>query len=417
MKIKATDQREQGFYLFLMISAYASTLMFGLYYYFVGAHIIAYSTGIAFILFSLFGLISFVYPNLVLLFRLSISTALGAFFIQTMYTGGVQSPSMGEFIIIPLLAFFYRPKKDRYFFLVVSALCMVLMWVLTEMGIAKNLLHSEDRGTNSLMAHLFIYVIVGIFTFLFRYASIAKNKKLGASMKELQETTQKLIQSEKMASLGIMSAGVAHEINNPLNFIKGGIEVLDEELKKEKNLEMDHEPCIHVVKEGVERAAAIVNSLSHFSRQTDSMDESCNLHSILDNCLVMLQQKLKYKAELIKNYTHEDVIIKGNEGKLHQAFLNLIANAEHAIQDKGKITIETKVSKNIVQVSISDSGAGIGKENLLKISDPFFTTKPVGKGTGLGLTITYQIIEEHNGSVSVTSQVGKGTKFVLEFKT
>jgi signal transduction histidine kinase len=417
VKIKATDQREQGFYLFLMISAYASTLTFGLYYYFVGAYIIAYSTGVAFTLFCFYGLISFIYPNLVLLFRLSIITALAAFFIQVMYTGGIYSSSMGEFIIIPLLAFFYRPKSDRYYFLVIAACCMLVMWPLTKMGIAQNILNSQDRMTNSLMANVFMFSIVTVYTFLFRYALVVKNKKLGASMIELKETTQKLIQSEKMASLGIMSAGVAHEINNPLNFIKGGIEVLDEELKKEKNLTMDHEPCIHVVKEGVTRAAAIVNSLSHFSRQTDSMDEPCDLHAILDNCLVMLQQKLKYKAELIKKYSTESVLIRGNEGKLHQAFLNFLSNSEQAIENKGIVTIETTVSKKSISVSISDTGIGISQENLKKISDPFFTTKPIGKGTGLGLTITYRIIEEHGGTISVTSKAGKGTKFTVDFNT
>lgn len=399
-----------------MISAYASTLSFGLYYYFIGAYLIAYAAGIAFILFCIFGLISFVYRNLVLLFRLSIATSLGTFFIQVMYTGGVQSPSMAEFIIIPLLSFFYKPKRDRYVFLVLSFLCILLMWPLTELGIAKNILHSSDRGLNSLFVQIFVFSIVAIFTFLFRYASTVKNKKLGASMKELKETTHKLIQSEKMASLGIMSAGVAHEINNPLNFIKGGIEVLDEELKKEKGLKLDHQPCIHVVKEGVSRASAIVSSLSHFSRQTDSMDEDCNLHEIMDNCLVMLMQKLKYKVEIDKKYSKETPFIKGNQGKLHQAFLNIISNAEHAIESKGYITLFTRNLKNGVLVEIRDTGSGISTADLKRISDPFFTTKPIGKGTGLGLSITYKIIEEHNGSISVSSEKGKGTKFAIEFR-
>lgn len=416
MKIKATDQREQGFYLFLMISAYASTLAFGLYYYFIEVYVIAYTTGVAFALFSLYGIISFVYPNLILLFRLSIITALAAFFLQVFYTGGVHSPSMGEFIIIPLLAFFYRPKKDRYFFLAISICCLLTMWVMTNLGLTQNLLKPEDMATNSLLANVFTYAIVAIFTFLFRYASIVKNKKLGASMQELKETTQKLIQSEKMASLGIMSAGVAHEINNPLNFIKGGIEVLDEELKKEKNLEMDHEPCIHIVKEGVSRAAAIVSSLSQFSRQTDSIDEDCNLHEIMDNCLVMLMQKLKYKVEIDKRYSKDSICIKGNQGKLHQAFLNIISNAEHAIESKGSITLFTRPLNNGILVEIRDTGSGISNADLQRISDPFFTTKPIGKGTGLGLAITYKIIEEHNGSISVSSEEGKGTKFAIEFR-
>lgn len=276
-----------------------------------------------------------------------------------------------------------------------------------------NILPKEHILTNSLLSNLFVFAIVMIYTFLYRGALANKNKLLGESMKELKVTTEKLIHSEKMASLGIMSAGVAHEINNPLNFIKGGIEMLSKKLEGSK----DHQPFIEAVEEGVRRASSIVNSLGHFSRETAAMDEECDLHQIIENCLVMLQHKLKYKVNLVKKFSKADHLkVVGNEGKLHQAILNIISNAEQAIVNEGTITIETLAKKDHLKLSISDTGVGIGKENLNKISDPFFTTKPAGSGTGLGLSITYKILEEHHAKISVSSQPSKGTIFTVMFE-
>lgn len=408
-------KREQGFYLFLMISAYVSTLVFGGFYYTADIPQLYLPTFAAFILFVLFGVLSFFSVSLVLLFRLSIVTALAAFFNQVFYTGGISSSGIIEFVIPPLLAFFYRPLSDRFVLMVVSAICLVAMWPLTEWGYTQNLLPEPMQNAHALLCAVFVFSIVTIYTFLFRNALVIKNQKIGESMKQLQDTTHKLIQSEKMASLGMLSAGVAHEINNPLNFIKGGIEILEQELKNDKELKFEAAPSIHVIKEGLTRASVIVNSLNHFSRNTESMNERCNINDIVTNSLIMLQPKLKYKGKVEKDLTDEELIIRGNEGKLHQAFLNIISNAEQAIGKEGTISVKTRKKNNSIEVEIKDNGVGISKENLNKISDPFFTTKPVGKGTGLGLAITYKIIEDHNGSVNVSSKLGKGSTFVLSF--
>ncbi len=408
---------ERSFYLFLMISAYVSTLVFGGYYYSLDLSELYIPTFSAFILFVLYGILSFLKISLVLLFRLSIATALMAFFNQIYYSGGILSSGLLEFIIPPLLAFFYRPIYDRYIFMIISGICLIAIYPLTTLGYTINLIPSDEAYVHGILCAVFVFTIVSIYTFLFRNALVVKNQKIGESMKELQKTTQKLIQSEKMASLGVLSAGVAHEINNPLNFIKGGVEILEQGLQQEKDLKFDADASINVIKEGLKRSSAIVNSLNHFSRYTEAMDESCDIHEILDNCLVMLQPKLKYKGEVVKEYANESLTVKGNEGKLHQAFLNLLSNAEQAIKDKGIIRVSTKKLKRQLNIEIADDGEGISKENLAKISDPFFTTKPVGKGTGLGLSITYKIIEEHKGRIKVESKVGKGTKFTVTFKS
>lgn len=410
-------KRQQNFYLFLMISAYVSTLGFGTYYYWLGVEKVYMPTYAAFILFVIYGIASFYTKKLVWLFRLSIITASLAFFNQVWHTGGTHSPALFEFVIPPLLAFFYRPVRDRFIFMGLSFLVMLSFWPLTHWGFTQSLLPVGEHNLHGILCGTFVFLIVSIYTVLFRNAISDKNKKLGTSMMQLRDTTQKLIHAEKMASLGMLSAGVAHEINNPLNFIKGGIEILEEDLKKMNGSYQAMESSFEVIKEGLSRASVIVNSLSHFSRQTDAMNETCDLHQILDNSTVMLQHKLKYKGKLLKKYDDRPALVSGNEGRLHQAFLNFIANAEEAIDEEGQIELGTEVLDEEVKVSIRDTGIGIKTEDLSRIRDPFFTTKPVGEGTGLGLAISYKIIEDHKGTIEVQSEPGIGTCFQINFQS
>jgi signal transduction histidine kinase len=156
-------------------------------------------------------------------------------------------------------------------------------------------------------------------------------------------------------------------------------------------------------------AAEIVASLNHYSRQDELKINECNIHEIIDNCLVILQSQLKNKIEVTKLYDTQLAIVIGNEGKLHQAFLNVITNAEQSIVDHGIINIVTEIKSNFINIAISDNGCGIDSENIQKVIDPFFTTKAPGKGTGLGLSITYNIIQEHNGIIEFNSQPNLGT--------
>jgi signal transduction histidine kinase len=237
-----------------------------------------------------------------------------------------------------------------------------------------------------------------------------------STLKNLQNTQNHLVHSEKMASLGVLSAGVAHEINNPLNFINGGILGIENYIHENLNEHMEAlSPMIEGIHEGVRRAADIVTSLNHYSRRDDMSGNFCEIHAIIDNCLVMLQSQLKFKVMVYKHYTEKLFTLFGNEGKLHQAFLNLLLNAIQAIEEKGTITIHTTLEGNNLIVSITDTGCGISKEDLPKITDPFFTTKDTGKGTGLGLSITYNIIQELKGTLIFESQPGKGTKAIIIF--
>ncbi|MGV8829515.1 MAG: PAS domain-containing sensor histidine kinase [Breznakibacter sp.] len=236
--------------------------------------------------------------------------------------------------------------------------------------------------------------------------------ELEQALQELKNTEKQLMLADKMASLGLLAAGIAHEINNPLNFIKGGIYGLEtffhENLPNEKQEEAF--PLIMAIDKGIDRAADIVRSLNRFSRQTENRSESCDLHAIIEDCLILMESQMKNRIQITKQLEAGYHTFIYNEGRINQAILNLLTNAAQAIENQGKINIRTKNQKKLLILSIHDDGCGIEQQHLNRIFDPFFTTKEPGKGTGLGLSITFQIIKEINGTIEYNSEPGKGTK-------
>ncbi|MFN8256006.1 MAG: two-component regulator propeller domain-containing protein [Bacteroidales bacterium] len=239
---------------------------------------------------------------------------------------------------------------------------------------------------------------------------LLQKEEIETSLNNLQAAQNQIIQSEKMASLGILAAGVAHEINNPLNFIHSGIFLLETNIKEDlPDYHLKMRNIFEGINTGISRTATIVSSLSQYSRQNDKEITKCNLHKIIQNCLVMLQSETKNRIEIIKQFYDENALVSGNEGRLHQAFLNILINSVHAIEHKGQIGIKTFEEHDKIVLNISDNGNGISQENLKKIFDPFFTTKEPGKGTGLGLSIAYNIIHEHGGVIEIDSEENSGT--------
>lgn len=246
---------------------------------------------------------------------------------------------------------------------------------------------------------------------------INHREELEATLTKLQKTQSQLIHSEKMASLGVLAAGIAHELNNPLNFIKSGTTALETFIEDNLELTPDISKLVEAINDGVTRANQIVSGLNHYSRENDQVLEKSDLHKVIDNCLVILRIQTNSNITLEKFYTNKPFKLKCNEGKVHQAILNLLMNAVQAIEEKGKgtITIETRQTKKSLLISITDTGIGISQNNMAKISDPFFTTKEPGKGTGLGLFVTHIIIEEHVGKMEFESEPGKGTRVKISF--
>ena len=266
-------------------------------------------------------------------------------------------------------------------------------------------------------------------------------KQLNAKLSDAQD---KLMQSEKMASIGQLAAGVAHEINNPIGFIFSNFGTLEryladlfemlaayeeaesalagnpvaarlKELREKIELDYLKEDIPTLMaesKDGITRVRNIVQNLKDFSRvDTSQKWVLADLHHGIDSTLNIVNNEIKYKADVVKEYGQlPDIECLPSE--LNQVFMNLLVNAAHAIRaDRGTITIRTGANDTQVWVEVQDTGEGIAKENLGRIFDPFFTTKPVGKGTGLGLSLSYGIVKKHLGSIDVTSEPGEGTCF------
>ena len=267
--------------------------------------------------------------------------------------------------------------------------------------------------------------------------------ELGLLNHQLKETYHQLLQSEKMASVGQLAAGVAHEINNPMGFINSNLhslrrEVLDllelleayenaqslvpedspqkrriAEVKQKIDIDYLTSDIVNLLNEsdeGVRRVVNIVTNLKDYSR-VDAKDwHLTNLEEGVESTLSIAWNIIKYKAEVRRNFAGvPQVECIGSQ--INQVIMNLLVNAAQAIAEQGTITITTGFNENDVWIEISDTGSGIAHENLPRIFEPFFTTKPLGQGTGLGLSLSYKIVQAHNGSLTVESQLHKGTTF------
>ena len=273
---------------------------------------------------------------------------------------------------------------------------------------------------------------------------IKTNRDLKEVNSKLSDAQSKLIQSEKLASIGQLAAGVAHEINNPIGFIFSNFGTLEQYLEDlfqmldayeqaeasvsdsaalarirslKADLDIDYlkEDIPNLMREsrdGIQRVRKIVQDLKDFSRVDARQEwESVDLHAGIDSTLNIVNNEIKYKADVVKHYGALPEI-QCLPSELNQVFMNLLVNAAHAITaERGTITISTGVDGPNVWVEVADTGAGIAQENLKRIFDPFFTTKPVGKGTGLGLSLSYGIVQKHSGRMEVHSELGVGTRF------
>lgn len=220
---------------------------------------------------------------------------------------------------------------------------------------------------------------------------------------------EQLQQREKLSSIGLLAAGVAHEINTPLTGVSSYTQML---LRMFSESDPKH-ALLQKIHRQTERATGIVNNLLNFSRTGGATEfSSVEVHRMLDDTMQLLEPQLRQsQVEVIREYTAERSEAFGNAAKLQQVFTNLVMNARDAIPDGGRITLVTKNEGDVMVIEVTDTGIGIAPENVARIYDPFFTTKGVGRGTGLGLFVTYGIVQEHSGHIGVESAPGKGTTF------
>jgi two-component system NtrC family sensor kinase len=280
---------------------------------------------------------------------------------------------------------------------------------------------------------------------------VAKNaSELSSAYRELKSSQAQLVQSEKMASLGQMVAGVAHEINTPLGYVKNNVEIVQEFVVQLRQMHNSHRELVDVIlapdsndiviaeklaelddlqneiepellfddmsaifndtSYGLEQINELVLGLKNFSRLDQAMTDSVSINECINSSLLIAKSTLKNRIEVIKQLG-DIPKISCAPSQINQVLLNLFTNASQAIQGEGKILVKTWADERNVHISVQDSGKGMPPEVLAQIFDPFFTTKPIGEGTGLGLSISFQIIEQHGGRIRVASEVGRGTRF------
>ncbi|MBR7962699.1 histidine kinase [Burkholderia vietnamiensis] len=262
-------------------------------------------------------------------------------------------------------------------------------------------------------------------------------------LRELEETHVQLLQSEKLASIGQLAAGVAHEINNPIGFISANLNTLRTWVRTLLDVIAAHEAAMPQLEprtrdtlaamrgaadldyvrdeivtlidesiDGALRVRRIVQDLRDFSRPGSGEWSVVDVHAGLESTLNVVHNELKYKADIVREYgdvPHVECL----PSQLNQVFMNLLVNAAHAIPARGVITIRTSSDGDQVSIAISDTGTGMTPDIVRRIFDPFFTTKPVGQGTGLGLSVSHGIVERHRGTIDVTSEPGRGTTFCV----
>ncbi|MBV6644409.1 MAG: hypothetical protein KI790_03115 [Cyclobacteriaceae bacterium] len=449
-------------YTRFVIAALVTCIIYGVFYLTIDQrHIALFMAGL-FVGFTILFWSLFRTRHMLTVFRLSILLSYIGFMYNISITGGIHSSTVPQLAIVPGLSLFYSVKVDIYSFLSLTVLSLLGFIAIDLAGIdLPSVIANKDMLLFDAISHVYIYTSVIYFIVVFRSEVVRSNKSLKKSLAKQKETTQMLIQTEKLASIGQLTAGIAHEINNPVNFLQAGAIQLDRgvkdilEIEKRRELgdqnirkamevgdieelteaiganrrEMDRvkrdmefdyvrkevKELLASIKHGARRTSEIVRGLSNYSRMSDSVFKPFDIKETIESTVTLLLNARKDNVKITKRY-EDTPLVQGNASKIGQVVMNLITNAVQAMSGEGEMTIGTKYLANgkMVEVSVRDTGDGIHKKDQSAIFDPFFTTKEVGEGTGLGLSIAKGIIEEHEGKLYFETKQKEGTVFYIE---
>lgn len=345
------------------------------------------------------------------IFIIFYASAIGSFFS----TNGFYGPSSLDFLSLAIVGVILYPKAKQKLLVtfVLLSTTMLLLFIQFNYPIyIGNIIVISEPFTLALA--LITRLILGFnlaFVIVQEYGN--EQKKLARTIAELHKTQEQLIQNEKMASLGILTSGVSHEINNPLNFLKGAYLGFKEYFKNKGNIDDEATELLDGLNVGVNRINKIVKGLDEFSRDDKGNQKVYDLHMILENCISMLSGKIDPGVNIVKSFSRENIEINVVKSQMNQVFINILLNSIQAVSEDGEIEVKTFKENQSAIILITDNGSGIKSEHLSRVMDPLFTTKDPGEGTGLGLSIAYSIMKEHKGKILIESELGKGTTVKL----
>lgn len=396
-------------------------------------------------------------------FILAVALGYLSFFVHIALTGGISSSAAPHLIVAALFSFFFTYQKRIFVFFGISLLLLFGIGISDTYFVDPvNLIKGNILLPFNFSNHAYSAIVIFFFVYMFRSQANANNRSLKKSLNDLGEATKKLVEVEKFASLGELTAGLAHEINNPVNYVQGNAilirkiivdlfklesirEMQEAKLRGFLNGESDEEvhdliagmleesdaykkkieytiikdelaQLLDGLRHGVHRTSEIVKSLRIYSSAGNTIKSEFDLNQAVESALTLINHLVVGEVQLVKELNTIPQV-DGNPGKIGQVVINMVSNAIQSVEaeEKGLVTVRTylRPEDEKVMVSISDNGPGIPDKVLPKIFDPFFTTKEVGSGTGLGLSISRGIIEEHEGEIKVETKVGKGTTFLI----
>ncbi|MDH5607857.1 MAG: HAMP domain-containing histidine kinase [Cyclobacteriaceae bacterium] len=444
--------------------ALLATFVFGFIFYHSGLTILFYHTLFASLVFGGLYLVTIrVTTSVIAIFRLVIGMIYYSLVFEICLTGGIHSSAIPLLLFVPLNSILYQGKKDLIVLNVLVGLTVFVLWLLDIYGVdLTSQLSTEDQPVFDLANYILLMSVVLMLVYFFKNQMILAHMRLENAYDDLREKSRMLVESEKMASLGQLTAGIAHEINNPVNFIQLGITNLSKAMEDFMKFQQENDNCIrdveHVshtlrgeelhayvndriellkkcredigfdtlkeevhtlmesIMHGSDRTSAIVKGLRVFSRMDQDTFEDVNLSENMNSTLMLLKSQIGEGIHVRKEYKSE-IWVEGSASKLSQVFMNILVNAIHSLEGRDgeiSISIDDTIQSGFTSIKISDTGRGIDPQVISKIFEPFFTTKEVGSGTGLGLSISKGIIDEHKGSISVSNNKEKGVTFTIE---